>query len=155
MNASTRPILLVEDNKDDEELTLLAFSKSNIPPDVSVTRNGEAALDFLFGTGKYAGRDVSHLPRVVLLDLNLPKMSGLDVLRKVRADERTRFLPIVILSSSKEDVDIARSYSLGANAYVRKPVDYPQFTEAVKVLGAFWSRLNEPPPRHSHSEGAW
>lgn len=140
-------ILLVEDNRDDEILTLRALKKNNIANDVVVARDGEEALDFLFGTGGHVGRDVSVLPQVMLLDLNLPKMSGLDVLRRVRADERTKLLPVVMLTSSKEDEDIINSYALGANSYVRKPVDFVQFTEAVKTLGLFWLVLNEMPSR--------
>lgn len=136
-------ILLVEDNRDDEELTLRALKKNNIANEVVVARTGEEALDFLFGTGPNAGRDVTILPQVMLLDLNLPRITGLDVLRSVRADERTRFLPVVVLTSSKEDEDIINSYSLGANSYVRKPVDFTLFSEAVRTLGLFWLLLNE------------
>ncbi len=138
-------ILLVEDNPDDEELTLRALRKNNIGNQVVVARNGETAVDYLFATGEYADQKDHSLPQVVLLDLNLPRMNGLDVLRKIRADERTRFLPVVILTSSREDEDILNSYSLGANSYVRKPVDFAQFLEAVKTLGLFWLLLNEVP----------
>lgn len=132
-------ILLVEDNPDDEELTLRALRKNNIGNEVVVARDGEAAVEYLF--------DPEHsLPQVVLLDLNLPKMNGLDVLRKIRAEERTRMLPVVILTSSREDEDILDSYSLGANSYVRKPVDFVQFIEAVRTLGLFWLLMNEVPP---------
>ena len=144
---SERAILLVEDNPDDEELTVRALKKNCIGNPVGVARDGEAALDYLFARGAYQGREVSELPQVVLLDLNLPKLSGLDVLRRVRADERTRLLPVVVLTSSREDEDIIRSYSLGANSYVRKPVEFCQFMEAVRTLGLFWLLLNELPPR--------
>jgi two-component system response regulator len=142
-------ILLVEDNNDDEVLTLRALKQSNVANEVVVAPDGKAALDYLLGTGAHAGRDVSALPQIILLDLNLPKMSGLDVLRRIRADERTRLLPVVVLTSSRQDEDIINSYSLGANAYVRKPVDFGQFTEAVKTLGLFWLVLNEMPSRRS------
>lgn len=140
-------ILLVEDNPDDEALTLRALKKNNIANEVVVARDGEQALAYLFGTGAHAGRDISDVPQIILLDLNLPRMSGLDVLRAIRTDERTRLLPIIVLTSSKEDQDILESYSLGANSYVRKPVDFTQFTTAVKTLGLFWLVLNQPPPR--------
>jgi two-component system response regulator len=139
-------ILLVEDTKSDEVLTLRALKKNNIANEVFVARDGEQALDYLFGTGTQAGRGPNALPQVILLDLNLPKLSGLDVLRRIRAGKTTRFLPVVVLTSSREDEDIINSYSLGANAYVRKPVDFGQFTEAVKTLGLFWLVLNEQPP---------
>jgi len=141
-------ILLVEDNPDDEELTLRALQKNNIGNEVVVARDGESAIDFLFATGAYADRPAA-LPQIILLDLNLPKMNGLDVLRRIRADERTRLLPVVILTSSREDEDILSSYSLGANSYVRKPVDFAQFIEAVKTLGLFWLLLNEVPRKSS------
>ncbi|TMQ14592.1 MAG: response regulator [Deltaproteobacteria bacterium] len=139
-------ILLVEDNPDDEALTLRAL-KHNVANDIVVARTGEAALDFLFGTGPYAGRDLSDRPQVILLDLNLPKLDGLGVLRRIRADERTRFQPVVILTSSKEDEDIIRSYTLGANSYVRKPVGFAEFTAAVNALGVYWLLTNNPAPR--------
>lgn len=142
---SGRVILLVEDNADDEVLTLRALRKNNIANEVVVAHDGEEALDYLFGTGTHAGRDASIVPQVILLDLNLPRLSGLDVLRRIRSDERTRLLPVVVLTSSKEDEDIVNSYSLGANSYVRKPVDFAQFSEAVKTLGLFWLLLNEVP----------
>jgi len=140
-------ILLVEDNPDDAELTMLAFEEGNICNNITITRDGEEALDYLFGTGKYEGRDIDNTPSVILLDLKLPKVSGLDVLRRIRGDIRTSFIPVIILTSSKEDEDIVRSYSLGANAYVRKPVDYNEFVQACKTLGLFWLVLNEPPPQ--------
>jgi len=140
-------ILLVEDNPDDEALTLRALKKNNILNEVVVAHDGVEALDYLFGTGTHAGRNPSHLPQVVLLDLKLPKVDGLEVLRRIRADERTKLLPVVVLTSSKEDQDLLKSYSLHANSYVRKPVDFTQFTEAVRQLGLYWLILNEPPPQ--------
>src|SRR5215471_4295678 len=131
-------ILLVEDNPDDEQLTLRALKKNNISNEIIVARNGVEALDYLFGTGAYAGRNLSAMPQVVLLDLKLPKLDGLEVLRRVRADERTKLLPIVILTSSNEEMDRVNGYGLGANSYVRKPVDFSQFTEAARQLGLYW-----------------
>ena len=139
-------ILLVEDNASDEELTLRALKKGNIGNKVVVTRDGSAALDYLFARGTYAGRDLEEVPQVVLLDLNLPKMGGLEVLRGIRADERTKLLPVVILTSSKEDKDLAGSYQLGANSYIVKPVDFTQFAKAVRQLGMYWLVLNQRPP---------
>jgi len=139
-------IFLVEDNPDDEKLTLRALKKSNILNEVVVARDGAEALDYLFGTGAYAGRDLTVMPAVILLDLKLPKVDGLEVLRRLRANERTKLLPVVILTSSKEEQDIINGYSLGANSYIRKPVDFAQFTEAVRQLGLYWLLLNEPPP---------
>jgi two-component system response regulator len=139
------PILLVEDNPDDEVLTLRALKKNNIANDVVVAHDGVEALDYLFGTGAHVGRDLGTMPQVVLLDLNLPRVGGLDVLRRIRADERTKWLAVVVLTSSKEDEDIIKSYSLGANSYVRKPVDFAQFSEAVKTLGLYWLLLHETP----------
>lgn len=139
-------ILLVEDNPDDEALTLRALKKNNILNEVVVARDGAEALDYLFGTGQYTGRDVGILPLVVLLDLKLPKVDGLEVLQRLRADERTQLLPVVILTSSKEEKDIITSYMLGANSYVRKPVNFIEFVEAVRQLGLYWLVLNEPPP---------
>ena len=138
-------ILLVEDNADDEALTLRALKKNNIRNEVVVARDGAEALDYLFGTGAYAGRDLSIMPTVTLLDLKLPKIDGLEVLRRLRAEDRTKLLPVVILTSSKEEQDIITGYSLGANSYMRKPVDFIQFTEAVRQLGLYWLVLNEPP----------
>ena len=140
-------ILLVEDNPDDEALTLRALKKSNIMNKVVVARDGAEALDFLFCTGTYADRDPNNKPQVILLDLKLPKVDGLEVLRHIRADERTRLLPVVILTSSKEEQDMIKGYSLGANSYVRKPVDFNQFVESVRQLGLYWLVLNEAPPR--------
>ncbi len=143
-------ILLVEDNPDDEALTLRAFQKNNIKNDLVVAHDGVEALDYLFGTGAFAGRDPNATPAVVLLDIKLPKVDGLEVLRRLRADERTKLTPVVILTSSKEEQDLARGYALGANSYVRKPVDFTQFTEAVRQLGMYWLVLNEPAPLKGH-----
>lgn len=140
-------ILLVEDSPDDEALTLRALKKNNIRNQVVVARDGVEALDYLFATGAEAGREARAKPQVILLDLNLPKLDGLEVLRRIRADERTRLLPVVILTSSKEERDRIEGYSLGANSYIRKPVDFGQFTEAVRHLGLYWLVLNEPPPQ--------
>jgi len=140
-------ILLVEDNPDDEELTLRALKKNNIVNDVAVVRDGAEALDYLFCTGRYASRDPRDLPQVILLDLNLPKVGGLEVLRLIRGNEKTRLLPVVILTSSKEEQDLIQGYSLGANSYVRKPVDFNQFVDAVRQLGLYWLVLNEAPPK--------
>jgi len=139
-------ILLIEDNPDDEDLTLRALEQNRIKNPVVVARDGAEALDYLFGTGKYAGRDANILPHIVLLDLKLPKVDGLEVLRRLRADPRTKLLPVIILTSSNEEQDKLKGYSLGANSYVRKPVDFLQFTEAVKQLGLFWLLFNERPP---------
>jgi len=139
-------ILQVEDNPDDVELTLLAFKNSHIQNEVVVVRDGAEALDYLFGTGAYAGRDTDIMPAVILLDLNLPKINGLEVLRRIRGDERTQLLPVIILTSSKEEQDLISSYKLGANSYIRKPVDFAQFSEAIRQLGLYWLILNEPPP---------
>ncbi|MGH7855110.1 MAG: response regulator [Candidatus Binatia bacterium] len=143
---SDKVILLVEDNPDDEELTLRALKKNNIQNDVIVARDGVEALDFLFGTGSFTGRDASKMPSVTLLDLKLPKIDGLEVLKRIRADERTKLLPVVILTSSKEEQDLINGYALGANSYIRKPVDFSQFIEAVRQLGLYWLLLNESAP---------
>ena len=140
-------ILLVEDNPDDEALTLRALKKNNIGNTVAIVHDGAEALDFLFCTGVYTDRDPRDKPQVILLDLKLPKVDGLEVLRRLRADERTQLLPVVILTSSKEEQDIINGYSLGANSYVRKPVDFNQFAEAVRQLDLYWLVLNEAPPR--------
>ncbi|WP_119303138.1 response regulator [Dongia deserti] len=140
-------ILLVEDNPDDEALTLRALNKNNLANGVVVARDGAEAVDFLFGTGAYAGRDASDLPEIVLLDLQLPKLDGFEVLRRIRADPRTKTLPVVILTSSKEERDIAQSYRDGCNSYVRKPVNFDEFVEAARQLGMYWLLLNEGPPR--------
>jgi len=139
-------ILLVEDNPDDVKLTLRAFKKNNVMNEVVVARDGEEALHWLFCEGAHAGRDRSVTPSIVLLDLKLPKIEGLEVLRRMRADERTKLLPVVILTSSKEDQDLANGYRNGCNSYVRKPVDFEKFVEAVRQLGLYWLVLNEPPP---------
>ena len=141
-----RTILLVEDNADDEELTVRALKKNHVTNDFVVARDGVEALDFLFGTGTYAGRDTTALPALVLLDLKLPKIGGLEVLKRIRANERTRRMPVVVLTSSKEDRDMIESYDLGVNSYIRKPVDFKQFTESVRQLGLYWLVLNEAPP---------
>ena len=144
MNANDRPILLVEDNADDVELTTLALAEANITNRVVVARNGVEALDYLFGTGPHAGRDGTDPPVVVLLDIKLPLLSGIDVLRRMREDERTRRIPVVMLTSSKEQVDIAATYDLGANSYVQKPVDFENFVVAARQLGLYWTVLNQP-----------
>jgi two-component system response regulator len=139
-------ILLVEDNQDDEELTLRAFRKSKILNEVVIARTGEEALDFLFGTGPYAGRDTSILPLVMLLDLNLPKIGGFEVLRRVRADDRTRRLRVVVLTSSTQDEAALTGYSLGAHSHLRKPVNFNELADAVKPLGLFWLLLDDIAP---------
>jgi two-component system response regulator len=139
-------ILLVEDNPDDELLTLRALRKNNVLNKVVVARDGVEALDYLFGTGEYAGRDTSVTPQLILLDLKLPKIDGLEVLKRLRADERTRLLPVVILTSSREQQDMLDGYGLGANSYVRKPVNFEQFVQAIEQLKLYWLILNEAPP---------
>jgi two-component system response regulator len=139
-------ILLVEDNPDDVELTLRAFKKNNILNRVIIAKDGAEALDFLFGTGTYAGRELKDLPVVILLDLKLPKIDGLEVLKRIRQDNRTKLIPVVILTSSAEPKDVVNGYSLGANGYVRKPVEFSQFLDAMRHLGLFWLLWNEPPP---------
>jgi CheY-like chemotaxis protein len=142
----SKVILLVEDNPDDEALTLRALKKNNIGNEVVIARDGAEALDYLFGAGAYAGRDMSVMPAITLLDLKLPKVDGLEVLRRLRANNRTSLLPVVILTSSKEEQDLLNGYKLGANSYIRKPVDFGQFVEAVRQLGLYWLVLNESPP---------
>lgn len=142
-----RAILLVEDNPKDELLTLRALNKCHLANEIVVMRDGAEALEYLFAKGNYAGRDVGDLPTVVLLDLKLPKIDGLDVLRRIRADERTRLLPVVIFTSSDEEKDIIAGYELGANGYVRKPVTFSDFSLAIADLGRFWLITNEPPPK--------
>lgn len=139
-------IMLVEDNPNDVTLTLRALKKNNIANEVVVAQDGAEALDYLFGTGEYVGRDTSVTPQVVLLDLKMPKVDGLEVLQRIRADDRTRLLPVVILTTSNEERDMVQGYSLGANSFVRKPVDFGQFAEAVRQLGLYWLVLNEIPP---------
>lgn len=137
---TSHTILLIEDNRDDEDLTVRALRKNNIANDIQVARDGAEALDILLADG-------AELPQLIVLDLNLPKISGLEVLRRIRSDERTKLLPVVVMTSSQEDEDIIQSYSLGANGYVRKPVDFMQFSEAVRLLGLYWLVLNQSPMR--------
>jgi CheY-like chemotaxis protein len=138
-------ILLVEDNPDDVKLTLRALQKDRVANSVQVANDGVEAIEYLFATGKFAGRDINVMPYVILLDLKMPRMDGLEVLQRIRSDERTKLLPVVILTTSNEDKDRAESYKLGANSYIRKPVDFLQFVEAVKQLGLYWLVINEPP----------
>jgi len=140
-------ILLVEDNRDDEALTLRALRKNRITNEVVVVRDGAEALEYLFGTGRYQGRDTTATPDLILLDLKLPKVDGLEVLRRLRADEGTRALPVVILTSSTEEQDVLKGYGLGANSYIRKPVDFDEFMEAARQLGVYWLLLNQGPPK--------
>lgn len=142
---NTRPILLVEDNPDDEALAVRAFAKINISNKIVVARDGVEALDYLFGAGVHAGRDISQRPSVVLLDLKLPKIDGLEVLRRIRENEATKIMPVVILTSSKEEQDMVQGYNLGANSYVRKPIDFNEFVSAVSQLGVYWLLMNELP----------
>jgi two-component system response regulator len=144
-------ILLVEDNASDEKLTRLAFKDCGVTNTIVVVRDGAAALDYLFATGAHVGRDATVLPRLILLDIKLPKIDGLEVLRRLRADPRTELIPVVILTSSKQDEDVLRGYALGANAYVRKPVEFAEFAAAAKTVGLFWLLLNEPAPVPSGS----
>lgn len=140
-------ILLVEDNSDDEVLMLRELRKQNVANRIAVVRDGAEALEYLFCTGSYADRDPNDIPTLVMLDLKLPKVDGLEVLRRIRADERTKVLPVVIVTSSDEERDVAESYSRGANSYVRKPVNFDQFREAVRQLHLYWLLINEPPPK--------
>ena len=144
-NPSSNYILLVEDNRDDIDLTMRALRQHNIANDVVVVQDGAEALDFLFGEGRHADRDATRQPQLILLDINLPKLSGLEVLKRLRSDVRTRLLPVVMLTTSKQDQDIVESYTIGANSYVRKPVNFGEFTEAVRQLGLYWLMLNESP----------
>jgi two-component system response regulator len=143
----TKSILLVEDNLSDEKLTLHAFKKSSIANEIDVVRDGAEALEYLFASGRYEHRRGGGLPAVILLDLNLPLVGGLEVLRRIRAEESTRLIPVVILTGSKEDEDVLNGYQLGANAYVRKPVDFAEFADAAKTLGLFWLLINQAPPQ--------
>jgi two-component system, response regulator len=143
-----KTILLVEDNPDDEELTTRALRQAKIANEIVVARDGSEAIEFLFGQGRHAGRDLSQMPAVILLDLKLPKLSGLEVLQRLRADERTKLIPTVILTSSSEDEDMVKSYQWGANSYVRKPVEFGAFVNAVSQLGMYWMLLNQAPPRN-------
>ena len=144
---NSKNILLVEDNPSDVKLTKRALEQNQITNKLIVAEDGQEALDYLFATGRYAGREIRDLPAVVLLDLKLPKIEGLEVLKKIRANEFTRLMPVVILTSSDQEVDMIASYNLGANSYIRKPVDFKQFTAAVRTLGMYWLLLNEPPPQ--------
>ena len=146
-SGTTRTILLVEDNADDAELTMRAFAKAKIANQIVHVTDGQEALDYLFSAGLHAGRDPAAAPTMVLLDLNLPRLSGLDVLKGMRADPRTRFVPVVMLTSSNEERDLIASYDLGANSFVRKPVDFAQFLEAAQQLGMYWLVLNQQPGR--------
>jgi two-component system response regulator len=148
MRNNERSILLVEDNPDDELLTLMAFRDNKIMNEIIVARDGEEALDYLFGTGKYKDRDVKILPQVILLDLKLPKVDGLEVLQQIRSAAATKYLPVVILTSSREEMDIIKSYQLGANSYIRKPVDFEQFSESIRQFGLYWLFLNELPTKN-------
>ena len=149
MDQMSKTILLVEDNPDDAKLTLRAFKRNNMLNPIAVARDGVEALDFLFARGAYAKRAGKPPPTLIILDLKLPKLDGLGVLKAVRDDERTRLIPVVILTSSREEQDLVHSYSLGANSYVRKPVDFGEFVEAVRVLGIYWLMTNQPPPEHN------
>ena len=142
-----RTILLVEDNPDDVKLTLRTFNEHNLSNDIVLAQDGAEALEYIFGTGAYAGRDVTDQPAVIFLDLKLPKLDGLEVLRRIRRDPRTALQPVVILTSSSEEQDMIQGYALGANSYVRKPVDFDQFVEAARQLGLYWLLLNQAPPR--------
>jgi CheY-like chemotaxis protein len=144
--ANNKVILLVEDNPDDEALAIRALKRHHIGNEIVVAHDGVEALDYLFGTGMYAGRDIANKPSVVLLDLKLPRVDGLEVLRRLRDDQRTRFLPVVVLTTSSEEMDVLNSYSLGCNSYICKPVDFVQFSEAIRQLGMYWLLMNEPPP---------
>jgi len=146
MDQTNKIILLVEDNPDDAKLTLRAFKRSNLLNPIAVARDGVEALDFLFARGDYAGRAGMPLPTLIILDLKLPKVDGRGVLRAIRGDERTRLIPVVMLTSSKEEQDLIDTYSLGANSYIRKPVDFAEFQDAVKILGIYWLMTNQPPP---------
>ena len=145
MNDRPVEILLVEDNPSDVELTLLALRDNNLTNPIHVARDGAEALDFIFGPGSFAGRNPGNGPKVILLDLNLPKVGGLEVLRQIKSDSRTQSIPVVVLTSSREERDVIGSYQLGVNSYITKPVDFEQFTQAVRMLGLYWLLLNQPP----------
>lgn len=145
-NMSTKTILLVEDNSDDQELALLAFERSKVAPEVVIVPDGEQALDYLFGTGAFADRDLTKMPALVLLDLKLPKMDGLEVLRRLRTNPRTQLIPVVILTTSREQQDLINSYSVGCNGYICKPVDFKRFQKAMQKLASYWLEFNEAPP---------
>lgn len=144
--AGQKVILLVEDNPDDEALAIRALKRHHISNEIVVAHDGVEALDYLFGTGLYEGRDINIKPTVILLDLKLPRINGLEVLRRLREDDRTKLLPVVVLTTSSEEQDLLNSYSLGCNSYIRKPVDFVQFSEAIRQLGMYWLLMNEPPP---------
>jgi CheY-like chemotaxis protein len=144
--ANNKVILLVEDNPDDEALAIRALNRHHVGNEIVVAHDGVEALEYLFGTGAYEGRDTNNKPAVVLLDLKLPRVDGLEVLRQLRNDPRTKFLPVVVLTTSSEEGDVINSYSLGCNSYIRKPVDFVQFSEAIRQLGMYWLLMNEPPP---------
>lgn len=146
MTLGNKMILIVEDNPDDEALAIRALRRNKIINEIVVAHDGVEALDYLFGTGVYAGRNISTKPSVILLDLKLPRVDGIEVLRRLRGDERTKLLPVVILTTSSEEQDMLNSYHLGCNSYIRKPVDFIQFTEAIRQLGMYWLLMNEPPP---------
>lgn len=144
--AGQKVILLVEDNPDDEALAIRALKRHHISNEIVVAHDGVEALDYLFGTGLYEGRDINIKPTIILLDLKLPRINGLEVLRRLREDDRTKLLPVVVLTTSSEEQDLLNSYSLGCNSYIRKPVDFVQFSEAIRQLGMYWLLMNEPPP---------
>jgi CheY-like chemotaxis protein len=146
VSVSNKTILLVEDNPDDEALAIRALRRNHISNEIVIAHDGVEALDYLFGTGIYTGRDISVKPTVILLDLKLPRIDGIEVLRRLREDDRTKLLPVVILTTSNEEQDMLNSYSLGCNSYIRKPVNFIEFTEAVRQLGMYWLLMNEPPP---------
>jgi two-component system response regulator len=148
MNDGDKTILLVEDNPDDEELTRIAFAESRLANRLVVARDGEEALEYLFGTGRYAGRDLANMPQLILLDLKLPKVDGHEVLARIRADARTKYIPVVVMTTSREEADMIGSYDLGANSFIQKPVDFVSFTEAVRQVGLYWLVLNTSLPRH-------
>ena len=148
LESQKKTILLVEDNPDDVELTLLGLKKNNVANDIVVAQDGAEALDYLFCTGKYAERDASVMPVLILLDLKLPKVDGLEVLKRLRSDDRTKLIPVVILTTSDEETDLVQCYNNGANSYIRKPVDFIRFSEAIQQLKVYWLLLNEGPPNH-------